>query len=845
MTGQPDEMDVPESVTLDGGEQNKEQERLTVVDFISGQEVAATPEEVEAVQVFARRLVEDYGYSKSQIQTHPQFRIRRSPSDEAKSVPVDIAVFHSDSKVEANLYIVVECKRKTKREGKQQLIRYMEMSPVELGVWFNGNEHLYLWKVIKDGKPDYLEIPNIPKKDQRILDIGKFKRRDLEPPQNLKSVFKDIRYHLAGITVGITRDEAIAQEIMNLLFCKIYDEINTGPDETITFRCGVNEDKETVRFRIVELFEMKVKKEFADVFALTDEITLDPDSLVYVVGELQNYCITEAQRDALGEAFEVFVGRSLKGEEGQFFTPRNVVRLAVEILNPVPGQMTIDPACGSGGFLTVALENVWGKIAQEGESRKLGQQWIRDEQLKIANRCFRGIDKDSFLAKVTKAYMAIVRDGRGGVFCENSLLPLAEWSPNAQKKISLGMFDILMTNPPFGAKIPIRGEGILTQFPNLGSKWRKDRSRVWIKTPKVQEQIPPQVLFVERCLQLLKEGGRMAIVLPDGILGGDKVGYIAHYIQEVARIVALIDLPIETFSPMVTTKTHLVVLEKKETGKDYHNYPIFMAVAEKVGHDRKGRSVYRENGEIWDDIPEVIAEFKRLSLSKRRTGTFTRLGYIVESRWIEDNLIARRYLPEFVDALQRVNMSRHPQMSLGGMAARLCTGANVSNADYTDRDSGMPYILVKNITEEGINCADLKYVKTESVTVAMNAKVHAGEIVINRTGNAGIAAVVPEDLEGAVACGFVFRLSVKKEYDAHYVAAFLNSELGIKQTRRLALGSVLEHITKADLESVRVILPSEEVQRKIAKKVKEATKMRAASRRLLDEAQKDIAIILE
>lgn len=787
---------------------SKDTEKIATKDFISGIDVEATPEEVDAVQVFAKRLVEDYGYAKSQIQTHPQFGIRRNPSDEARSVPVDISVFHTDKKIENNLYIVVECKRKTRIEGIQQLKRYLEMSPAEVGVWFNGNEHAYLWKTFPKGKLTYVDLPNIPKNGQRIEDIGWFKRKDLRVPQNLKSVFKDIRNHLAGLTTGISRDEALAREIMNLLFCKIYDEVNTGTDEMLTFRCGVGEHEKDVYSRINDLFEKKVKKEYNDVFKKTDEITIDQDSLVYIVGELQNYCITEANRDAIGEAFEVFIGKALKGEEGQFFTPRNVVRLAIGMLDPKPNEMIIDPACGSGGFLIVALEHVWNKISDEANKRKLGSEWLRNEQQKIANKCFRGIDKDDFLAKVTKAYMAIVRDGRGGIFCENTLFPLSEWDNKTQNKVSLETFDLLFTNPPFGVKIPIRGENIMQQFTNLGFKWKKDKKQyTWFKTSILQEQLPPQILFIERCFQLLKDGGRMAIVLPDGILGGDKIGYIPYYIEQVARIIALIDLPIETFSPNVTTKTHLVLLEKKDANKDYSNYPIFMAVVHKVGHDRKGRPIYRDDGTAWDDIPQIVKEFRgeiRQSLS-----------YIVESKWLENSLIAKRYLPEFMDALKRIKDSPYDKLSLGEIKTKISSGANVSNTDYTDSKNGIPYILVKSITEEGVNCAELKYIKPEIIAKAKSAVVHTGDILINRTGNAGIATVVPSDLNNAVACGFVFRIEVKKDYDPYYIATFLNTELGSKQTLRLAMGSILEHITKTDLETIQILMLPDDVRKQI------------------------------
>ena len=177
-----------------------------------------------------------------------------------------------------------------------------------------------------------------------------------------------------------------------------------------------------------ELFK-RVKADYNDVFQETDRITLDDKTIAYVVGELQNFSITDSKRDAIGEAFEVFIGPALKGSQGQFFTPRNIVRSAVEIVHPKTTDVIIDPACGSGGFLIVALEHVWSKLAAEEKRRGLGKKWLGDREDAVAQKNFRGIEKDSFLAKITKAYMAIVGDGRGGIFCENSLSP-AEWSGN-------------------------------------------------------------------------------------------------------------------------------------------------------------------------------------------------------------------------------------------------------------------------------------------------------------------------------------------------------------------------------------------------------------------------------
>lgn len=505
----------------------------TIVDFITGVPVIAKPEEVAAVQPFAKRLVEDFGYSKQEIITHPQYRVRRSPSDETKSYPVDIAVFSSVAKADHTLFMIVECKQPRREQGRKQLEIYLDLCSATIGVWFNGEEHCYLQKYVNEkGINAYREIPLIPLKGQRIEDIGKFYRRDLKPSLNLRSVFKDIRNHIAGHTTGVTRDEVIAGEIINLLFCKIYDEINTAPDEIVDFRHGINEPVEQVADRSKALF-INVKKDYRDVFQETDVITLDDKTIGYVVGELQRYCITEAERDIIGEAFEVFIGPALKGPQGQFFTPRNIVRTAIGIVNPGPNDRILDPACGSGGFLIVALEHVWNALAEEAKRRGLGRAWLRKREDAVATINFRGIEKDSFLAKITKAYMAIVGDGRGGIVCENSLLQSSEWRPDAQIVLQ-GGYDIIFTNPPFGAKITISDDDILKHY-DLGHKWGKRKEGGWDKTSKVLKKQPPQILFIERCLQLLKPGGRLAIILPDGILGGAKIGYVPHFITKLLQ----------------------------------------------------------------------------------------------------------------------------------------------------------------------------------------------------------------------------------------------------------------------------------------------------------------------
>ncbi len=597
---------------------NTEAREGYIFDFISGEEIKATPEEIQATQIFSKQLVDEYGYQKNQIQTRPQYHVRKSPSDERKrEYPTDIAIFSNDGRAESDLIGLVECKKKTRKDGIEQLKLYMDMcSNVEWGVWFNGNEQINLQKIKKDGKILYLEIPNIPKNGQKIEDIGKYKRKDLKPAKDLKTHFRVINNYLYGnMKKEDTSTRNRAKQIINLLFCKIYDEQYTGMDDEVTFRAGVHEDKETVSKRIKDIFTL-VKNRFNDVFDEDDSINLDHDSIVFFVGQIQELCITESERDVIGDAFEVFVSQALKGEEGQFFTPRNVIRMIVEILDPNDDSYIIDPACGTGGFLIESLRYVWTKVDEK--SKKLGwsKKRIDDEKQYIATTFFRGIDKDSFVAKVTKAYMAIIGDGRGGVFCENSLDLTQEWSHKCQDKIDLGKFDIVMTNPPFGSKIPIKEERILKQF-QLGHKWTYDKKQlIWNKTAQLNNKgskagVEPQILFIERCLQLLKIGGKLGIVLPDGIYGNDQLGYIREYLKKNTKFIAIIDVPSETFQPNTSTKTTILIAEKIKENESVQNHFIFMAICDTCGHDRRGNPVDE------DDISQVSHQYRNFIISSK------------------------------------------------------------------------------------------------------------------------------------------------------------------------------------------------------------------------------------
>lgn len=406
-----------------------------IIDFISGREVNATPEEINAVQPYSKILVEDYNCPKSMIQTHPQYRVKSSPSDK-KGYPIDIAVFEEDENGTKELKIVVENKKSTRKDGQDQLEDYLKFCEARIGVWYNGVESIYIEKIEESGNIHFREIPAIPKYKQKIEEIGFYKRQDLKGTHNLKNIFSEIRGYVVGNSVGVNRDEIIAKEMINLILCKIYDERFTKPCDMVTFRASEGDTDKEIKDRIDKLFS-SVKAKYKDVLNKEDLISFDGHTLRYIIGKIQNYCLIDTDRDTIADAFEVFIGESLKGGQGQFFTPKNVVQMIVEAVNPTTDDIIIDPSCGSCSFLVEALKKLWSQIDLQGEEYGWTESAIAEEKKTIGIKNIRGIEKDSFLTKLGKSYMAILGDGKGGIFCEDSLELPANWHEMTQQNIKL------------------------------------------------------------------------------------------------------------------------------------------------------------------------------------------------------------------------------------------------------------------------------------------------------------------------------------------------------------------------------------------------------------------------
>ncbi|MFX1288110.1 MAG: N-6 DNA methylase, partial [Promethearchaeota archaeon] len=417
---------------------------------------------------------------------------------------------------------------------------------------------------------------------------GIIRKRDLIKSSNLKKEFLEINQHLYGKLKHTETDtRARSKEIINLLLCKLVDEKNKiSPDSFMEFSIRKNEESHELLDRLRIFFREKLKNKYKGVIQENENINLNKELVVLVVEKLQNISLLESSRDVLADAFEIFVSRLLKEAGGQFFTPASVVKFMVNYLDPEIDSKIIDPACGHGGFLLECKDLLLSKISQKYTNQR---ELIEIKYIEIISNLY-GIDKDSYLAKVCKLYLDIISQGKSNIFCEDSLDP-NHYRKQSSDFIKNDYFDYVFTNPPFGAKIPIDNKEILEKF-DLAHKWDYKNDQ-WIKQDKLVKKQPPQILFIERCIQLLNDGGKLGIILPEGLFGNPSNRYIWEYLRSKGIILGIISLDQNAFQPYTCNKTSILFFQKVKTvSKDYL---IDFAIVDNVGHDKDGKVQYKLN----------------------------------------------------------------------------------------------------------------------------------------------------------------------------------------------------------------------------------------------------------
>ncbi|MEI6750311.1 MAG: N-6 DNA methylase [Bacteroidota bacterium] len=607
-------------------------------------------------------LNEEYGFEMNDMERDFGFAYV-DLEGKNKRIKIDLAVFEAGKPHDADglirICIVQDDKTKSndsKKGVEATLQAALEASEIcDFGLWTNGEEFHFLQKEMDEwSQANCYDISDFPGAGQSMEDLEKWadKIKPRKPANDsLIRTFKRCHDYIYG-NEGMKK--TAFWELLNLIFCKIFDEKRrfipspNGESYRRKFWVGVKEQNSdeglrNISKRIKGIFEeLKSDPLFSEVFDGNEQINLSDRGLAFVAGELAKYSFLDATVDVKGTAYETIVSNTLKQEAGQFFTPRNLIRCMVEMMDPTENMRVLDPACGSGGFLTIVLDHVRKRITQEMYPELSGLYLVEkynsaevNERIKdYAERMIFGFDFDPDLKKAARMNMVMAGDGHANIFNINSLDypegPKTEQLDKIKQTIkqsiansldkdvlyetedARGKFDLIFTNPPFGAKVEVAFQ--ISKRYELGHNWNKDMYGNY-QMGTVSSSEAPEVLFIEQCYNFLKPGGRMAIVLPDGILGNPNMEYVREWILKRFKVLASLDLPVEMFLPQVGVQASVLFLQKKtSTQRDAavngENYDVFMAIAESVGKDRKGNPIYvrDEDGAelLYDSIKEIL-----------------------------------------------------------------------------------------------------------------------------------------------------------------------------------------------------------------------------------------------
>lgn len=621
--------------------------------LIRQKEIVLTPEEVVR-QLYLLVLTHDYNYPKDRIQ------LEYPVSFGTEKKRADIVIFQRD-RLDIP-FIIIELKKPKFKDGKEQLKSYCNATGAPIGVWTNGGQISYYHR--KD--PNYFEpIPGIPNADQNLTDIltERWTMEDLVAQDKLVNEGRSLKDLILEMEDEVLANAGVDvfEELFKLIFTKLYDELESGRNAKrfLEFR-NYGETETDLKTKLEKLFE-RARNRWEGVFSVGDKIELTPSHLAICVATLESVKLFNSNLDVVDEAFEYLINKTSKGDKGQYFTPRYVIDMCVKMLNPQEHEHIIDTAAGSCGFPVHTIFHVWNQILQE-EGIPKSHLFTTDKKPArcedyVKEKVF-AIDFDERAVRVGRTLNLIAGDGQTNVLHLNTL-DWERWSERTDddtawidtyfegwkrlKKLRADRdsnrrftFDILMANPPFAGDI--KETRMLNKY-DLGKKVVFEKLKhtpVFIdkvfggKEPtfpdflnvKGEEVIQMadgsyrkvklhqntamgrDVLFIERNLDFLKPGGRMAVVLPQGRFNNSSDKFLREFIADRCRILAVVGLHGNVFKPHTGTKTSVLFLQKWNDDPiagplcpRTDEYPIFFATMQEPSKDNSGDKIYLKNAD--------------------------------------------------------------------------------------------------------------------------------------------------------------------------------------------------------------------------------------------------------
>lgn len=629
-------------------------------------------------------------------------------------------------------------------------------------------------------------------------------------PTSHRSAFQNIRNFLAGRLLGATRDRALMDELFKCVFAKHWLLKSPGlvvsGDVSKSYRAAF----------------AHVKSVLPGIFLPSDEIELDPVSLQYVDRQFDIIDLEKCRADIFSELYEAFAGVGIKSSEGQFFTPTVAVNLLVSLVDPKPNQTICDPACGAGGFLIAAAKHVVETGAKPS---------------KVA-ASLRGVDKDAYLARITRGRLALYLDEMPEVICGDSIADINQDGTPIEEKL----FDVVLTNPPFGSKIVAASPNTLLRY-DLARKWNKveGNHESFVPNGGMNSSTPPQVLFVERCLKLLKPGGFLGAILPESIVSSKSHAYVVQYMQSLAELIAVVGMPEALFKTSgkggTHTKTVAVVLQKKPFKNSRSS--VFFADAKWCGHDSRGREVPINH------VPQITANFA--DFRKTGNGNHGHMGIAVSRDRLGLNLAPRAFEFDAKSESDRLTET-HDIVSFGDLVKdgvlSLSTGDEVGKLAYGTGE--IPFIRTSDISNWEVK-SDPKHCVSDEIYKRYRPRqdVRKNDILMVRDGTylIGTCAVVTEYDLPMLYQSHIYKIRIEKpeKMTPFLLLAALTCPFAQRQIKSFCVSQDIIDSLGNKIHEIRLALPkAKETKDRIANLVEKAIRDRTEARELARVACEEV-----
>lgn len=632
---------------------------------------------------------------------------------------------------------------------------------------------------------------------------------------NPKEILREIRNYLAGQFVGATRDESILSEIIKCLFVR-HHHLSIS-QETYPFMDGKHIEAAKYFRKIFK----EIVSGYPEFFDKDDEFLLGTEDLDWTLRQLWQLKLKNATSDLIGDAFEVFIGAALRGQEGQFFTPRNAIRFLVDAVNPSPNELIIDPACGTGGFLSLVL--------------------LRFEKNNKFSYPFHvyGIDKDAFLVRLAKIHIALLGGDHNNIFNTDSIA--VHNGLNEPNLPSEGEYDVVLTNPPFGANIISAKPKVAMRY-DLAKQWKFDQeTQKWSETEQLRKRIPPQLLFLEKCVKLLRPGGRCGMVVPESLISSKQYRFVVDYLEQKTNIDIIAGMPEALFKTSgkggTHTKTCLIAFHKKKDLKVPQSNPIFLAEAQWCGNDSRGRTIDR------DDLTQIINTYNTFSSGECVIGD--NLGFLINPKDIEDySLCPRRYDPNMRDAIKKLEKT-HLIFQFGDLVTSgvldISSGDEIGKLSYGT--GNIPFIRTSDISNWEIK-ADPKHSVDDSIYNSLKNKqdVRENDILIVKDGTylIGTCALITKYDLKIIYQSHLYKIRIVKETEhinPYLLLALLSSDIVQSQIKsKRVTHDIIDSLGTRINELLLPIPKDKGVRELITNNVKKATQKRIEAKELAIKA---------